>query len=311
MKRSFFQKHAIILIVYALILVLVVIGAFNSEHFLTLRNLTNVMRQAAYLGTAALGEMMVILIAGIDLSVGSLVKLCVLVSAILMDGDPDNVWMAVSLTLGLGLSVGLIHAFLINELNMSPFVVTFASLFILKGISLSITTKPIGRASRDFLMLYSEKIAGIYVIIFFFIILILMMMFLLNKTIFGKHIYAIGGNLSVAQLSGISVKRVRYGVYSLCSVLAAATGLLWLMRMGVGDPVIGNGLELNVIIAVVIGGTSLFGGRGTVLGVLGGVLLLTFTDNLLVILGVSQFYSGLIKGLIFVAAVSLHKMENR
>jgi ribose/xylose/arabinose/galactoside ABC-type transport system permease subunit len=160
-------------------------------------------------------------------------------------------------------------------------------------------------------MLYSEKIAGIYVIIFFFIILILMMMFLLNKTIFGKHIYAIGGNLSVAQLSGISVKRVRYGVYSLCSVLAAATGLLWLMRMGVGDPVIGNGLELNVIIAVVIGGTSLFGGRGTVIGVLGGVLLLTFTDNLLVILGVSQFYSGLIKGLIFVAAVSLHKMENR
>ena len=311
MNRSFFQKHAIILVVYALILVMIVIGTFNSEYFLTLRNLTNVLRQAAYLGTVALGQMLVILIAGIDLSVGSLVKLCVLVSAILMDGDPDNVWIAVTLTLGLGLSVGLIHAFLINELNMSPFVVTFASLFILKGISLSISTKPIGRASSDFLMLYSEKFAGIYVIVFFFIILMLLMMFLLNKTIFGRHIYAVGGNLSVAQLSGISVKRVRYGVYSLCSVLAAATGLLWLMRMGVGDPVIGNGLELNVIIAVVIGGTSLFGGRGTVIGVLGGVLLLTFTDNLLVILGVSQFYSGLIKGLIFVAAVSLYKMENR
>ena len=311
MNRSFFQKHAIILVVYALILVMIVIGTFNSEYFLTLRNLTNVLRQAAYLGTVALGQMLVILIAGIDLSVGSLVKLCVLVSAILMDGDPDNVWIAVTLTLGLGLSVGLIHAFLINELNMSPFVVTFASLFILKGISLSISTKPIGRASSDFLMLYSEKFAGIYVIVFFFIILMLLMMFLLNKTIFGRHIYAVGGNLSVAQLSGISVKRVRYGVYSLCSVLAAATGLLWLMRMGVGDPVIGNGLELNAIIAVVIGGTSLFGGRGTVIGVLGGVLLLTFTDNLLVILGVSQFYSGIIKGLIFVAAVSLYKMENR
>ena len=311
MNRSFFQKHAIILVVYALILVMIVIGTFNSEYFLTLRNLTNVLRQAAYLGTVALGQMLVILIAGIDLSVGSLVKLCVLVSAILMDGDPDNVWIAVTLTLGLGLSVGLIHAFLINELNMSPFVVTFASLFILKGISLSISTKPIGRASSDFLMLYSEKFAGIYVIVFFFIILMLLMMFLLNKTIFGRHIYAVGGNLSVAQLSGISVKKVKYGVYSLCSVLAAATGLLWLMRMGVGDPVIGNGLELNVIIAVVIGGTSLFGGRGTVIGVLGGVLLLTFTDNLLVLLGVSQFYSGIIKGLIFVAAVSLYKTENR
>ena len=136
-------------------------------------------------------------------------------------------------------------------------------------------------------------------------------MFMLRKTVFGKHIYAIGGNLSVAQLSGIPVKRVRYGVYGLCSILAASTGLLWLMRMGVGDPVIGKELELNAIIAVVIGGTSLFGGRGTVTGVLGGILLLTFTDNLLVVLGVSQFISGLIKGIIFVAAVALYKQAER
>ena len=129
--------------------------------------------------------------------------------------------------------------------------------------------------------------------------------------LFGKHIYAIGGNLSVAELSGIQIKKVRYGVYSLCSVLAASTGLLWLMRMGVGDPVIGKELELNAIIAVVIGGTSLFGGRGTVTGVIGGILLLTFTDNLLVVLGVSQFISGLVKGIIFVAAVALYKQEDR
>ena len=161
MRRSFLQRHSLVLVVYGMILVLMFIGAMNSERFLSLRNLTNVLRQAAYLGTAALGEMLVILTAGIDLSIGSLVKLCVLVSAILMDGNPDNVWMAVILTLGLGLLVGLIHAFLINEFNLSPFVVTFASLFILQGISLTITTKPIGRASRDFLMLYSQKFLGI------------------------------------------------------------------------------------------------------------------------------------------------------
>ena len=264
MRRSFLQRHSLVLVVYGMILILMLIGAMNSERFLSLRNLTNVLRQAAYLGTAALGEMLVILTAGIDLSIGSLVKLCVLVSAILMDGNPDNVWMAVILTLGLGLLVGLIHAFLINEFNLSPFVVTFASLFILQGISLTITTKPIGRASRDFLMLYSQKFLGVPIIVYYFIFITLLIMFLLRKTVFGKHIYAIGGNLSVAQLSGIPVKRVRYGVYGLCSVLAASTGLLWLMRMGVGDPVIGKELELNAIIAVVIGGTSLFGGRGTV-----------------------------------------------
>ena len=126
-------------------------------------------------------------------------------------------------------------------------------------------------------------------------------------TVFGKHVYAVGGNLTVAELSGIPVKKIRYGVYGICSLLAAVTGLLWLMRMGVGDPVIGKELELNAIIAVVIGGTSLFGGRGTVTGVIGGVLLLTFTDNLLVVLGVNQFVSGLVKGVIFVVAVALYK----
>ena len=311
MRRSFLQRHSLVLVVYGMILVLMFIGAMNSERFLSLRNLTNVLRQAAYLGTAALGEMLVILTAGIDLSIGSLVKLCVLVSAILMDGNPDNVWMAVILTLGLGLLVGLIHAFLINEFNLSPFVVTFASLFILQGISLTITTKPIGRASRDFLMLYSQKFLGVPIIVYYFIFITLLVMFLLRKTVFGKHIYAIGGNLAVAQLSGIPVKKVRYGVYGLCSLLAASTGLLWLMRMGVGDPVIGKELELNAIIAVVIGGTSLFGGRGTVTGVLGGILLLTFTDNLLVVLGVNQFISGLIKGIIFVIAVAFYKKADR
>ena len=311
MRRSFLQRHSLVLIVYGMILVLMFIGAINSERFLSLRNLTNVLRQSAYLGIAALGEMLVILTAGIDLSIGSLVKLSVLVSAILMDGNPDNVWMAVILTLGMGLVVGLIHAFLINEFNLSPFVVTFASLFILQGISLTISTKPIGRASKDFLMLYSQKFLGIPIIVYYFIFITLLVMFLLRKTVFGKHIYAIGGNLSVAQLSGIPVKRVRYGVYGLCSVLAASTGLLWLMRMGVGDPVIGKELELNAIIAVVIGGTSLFGGRGTVTGVLGGILLLTFTDNLLVVLGVNQYISGLVKGIIFVVAVALYKQADR
>ena len=306
-KSNFLQKHSLVLVVYSLVFMLITVGSIYSERFLTLRNLTNVLRQAAYLGTAALGEMLVILTAGIDLSIGSLVKLSVLVSAILMDGNPDNVMMAVGLTLALGLGVGLLHAFFINELNLSPFVVTFASLFILQGISLTITTKPIGRSSKDFLLLYSQKFLEVPIIVYFFGLVTLLIAFLLNMTVFGKHIYAVGGNPTVAELSGIPVKKIRYGVYGICSLLAAATGLLWLMRMGVGDPVIGKELELNAIIAVVIGGTSLFGGRGTVTGVIGGVLLLTFTDNLLVVLGVNQFVSGLVKGLIFVTAVALYK----
>ena len=227
-----------------------------------------------------------------------------------MDGNPDNVWMAVILTLGLGLLVGLIHAFLINEFNLSPFVVTFASLFILQGISLTITTKPIGRASRDFLMLYSQKFLGVPIIVYYFIFITLLIMFLLRKTVFGKHIYAIGGTFPLRSCRNSCKKSTLWSLWFMqCSCCFHRFALV--DADGVGDPVIGKELELNAIIAVVIGGTSLFGGRGTVTGVLGGILLLTFTDNLLVVLGVNQFISGLIKGIIFVAAVALYKQADR
>jgi ribose/xylose/arabinose/galactoside ABC-type transport system permease subunit len=310
-QRSFLRRNGPILVLYTLIVVLIIIGATNSETFLTPRNLGNVSRQAAFIGIVSLGQMIVILTAGIDLSVGSLVKLCVLVSAILMDGNPENVPMAITLTLGVGLLIGFIHAFLINELNIAPFVVTLASYIMLRGVALTVSTTPVGKASRDFLLTYDKKIGPVPVITIFFAILLIAFFFILQRTRFGKYIYAIGGNLEVAHLSGVPVKLVRYGAYMLCSLLASVTGLLWLMRMGVGDPVIGDGLELHAITAVIMGGTSLFGGRGSVIGMLGGVLILTISANLLVMLGVSQFVQGFIQGVIIVAAVALYKQDDR
>jgi len=309
--QSFLRRNGPLLVVYALILVLIIIGATNSERFLTERNMGNVSRQSAYIGVVAIGQMLVILTGGIDLSLGSLVKLSVLVSAILMDGNPENVPMAITLTLGVGLLIGFIHAFLINELNIAPFIVTLASYIILRGIALTISTTPVGKASRGFLLMYDKKIGPVPVITIFFAILLIVFIFILRRTRFGKYIYAIGGNLEVAHLSGVPVKMVRYGAYMLCSLLASVTGLLWLMRMGVGDPVIGDGLELRAITAVIIGGTSLFGGRGTVIGTLGGVLLLGISANLLVMLGVNQFIQGFIQGVIIVCAVALYKQDDR
>ena len=147
------------------------------------------------------------------------------------------------------------------------------------------------------------------VIAIMFIALIVITIFILRYTAFGKYLYAIGGNLEVARLSGVPIKRVRYGVYIICSISASVTGLLWLSRMGVGDPAIGEGIELQAITAVIIGGTSLFGGRGSVIGTLGGVFLLGVTANLLVMLGVNQFVQGLIQGIIIVTAVALYKQQ--
>lgn len=308
-RAVFLRRNGPIIMVYAFILLLVVIGITQSERFFTERNLTNVARQSAFLGIVALGQMLVILTAGIDLSVGSLVKVSILVSAIVMNGESGNVLPAIIATLGLGVLVGLIHGFLINELRIAPFIVTLASLVILRGIGLTISSSPVGKASREVMMFYVQKIGPIPVIAWMFFVLIVLTMLLLRYTVFGKYLFAVGGNIEVARLSGVPIKAVRYGVYVLCSLTAAVTGLLWLSRMGVGDPAIGDGIELQTITAVIIGGTSLFGGRASVLGTLGGVLLLGITANLLVMLGVNQFIQGLIQGVIIVAAVALYKQE--
>ncbi len=308
-QRLFLRRYGPIFAVYGFIVVLFIIGATQSERFLTLRNLTNVARQSAFLGIVALGQMLVILTAGIDLSVGSLVKLSILASAIVMNGEVGNQGAAIAATLGLGLAVGLVHGFLVNEVKIAPFIVTLASLGILRGISLSISTSPVGSASRPFIMFYVQKLGPMPIIAVLFGLLLLLTALMLRYTAFGKYLYAIGGNLEVARLSGVPIKAVRYGVYALCSLSASVTGLLWLSRMGVGDPAIGDGIELQTITAVIIGGTSLFGGRGTVIGTLGGVLLLGITANLLVMLGVNQFVQGLIQGVIIVAAVALYKQE--
>jgi len=308
-QRLFLRRNGPVFAVYAFIILLFIIGATQSERFLTERNLANVARQSAFLGIVALGQMLVILTAGIDLSMGSLVKVSILVSAIVMNGESGNVGLAIAATVGLGLLVGLIHAFLINEVKIAPFIVTLASLGILRGIGLSISTSPVGKASREFLLFYVQKIGPVPIIAVMFAVLLVLTMLMLRYTAFGKYLYAIGGNPEVAHLSGVPVKLVRYGVYALCSMSAAITGLLWLSRMGVGDPAIGDGIELESITAVIIGGTSLFGGRASVMGTLGGVLLLGVTANLLVMLGVNQFVQGLIQGIIIVAAVAIYKQQ--
>lgn len=308
-QRLFLRRYGPIFAVYGFIIVLIIIGATQSERFLTARNLTNVARQSAFLGIVALGQMLVILTAGIDLSVGSLVKVSILVSAIIMNGDNSNLFVAIVATLGLGVLVGLIHGWLINELRIAPFIVTLASMVILRGIGLSISTSPVGKASREFIMFYVQKIGPAPIIALMFAVMLVLTALLLRYTAFGKYLFAIGGNEEVAHLSGVPVKGARYGVYVICSVTASITGLLWLSRMGVGDPAIGDGIELQTITAVIIGGTSLFGGRASVAGTLGGVLLLGVTANLLVMLGVNQFVQGLIQGIIIVAAVAIYKQE--
>jgi ribose/xylose/arabinose/galactoside ABC-type transport system permease subunit len=305
------RRHAPTLIVYGLIVVLAIYASLLSPNFLTDRNIVNVLRTAAFLGTVAIGETLVIISGGIDLSVGSVIKLAVLISAILMDGKPENIAVAVAATLAMGAVVGLINGLLITKVRIAPFIVTLGAYSILRGVSYTVTTKPVGRAAPGFLHLYDLKVGPVPLLVIFLGVLIVAGIFVLRRTGFGRYIYAIGGNEQVARLSGIRVDRVKIGVYMLCSALAALTGLLYLARSGVGDPVTGEGAELQAITAVILGGTSLFGGQGGLIGTLGGVLLMGLTNNVLVLLNVSSWYQELIQGLVIIGAVALYKQRRR
>jgi ribose transport system permease protein len=305
------RRHGSLLIVYGMILILSVYASLSSPNFLTERNIFNVLRTAAFLGTVAIGETFVIICGGIDLSVGSVIKLSVLMSAILMNGRPENIGVAVVATLAMGAAVGLINGLLITKLRIAPFIVTLGAYSILRGVGYTVATMPVGKAAAGFLRLYDLKVGPVPLLVIFLALLTLAGIFVLRRTAFGRYVYAIGGNEQVARLSGISVDRVKIGVYVLCSALAALTGLLYLARAGVGDPVTGEGAELQAITAVILGGTSLFGGQGGLIGTLGGVLLMGLTNNVLVILNVSSWYQELIQGLVIVGAVALYKQKRR
>ncbi len=308
---QFLRQHGRVLVVYGIVVLMALGGALFTERFLTERNLFNLLRQSAFIGVVALAQMTVILTGGIDLSIGSMVKVSVLVSAVLMSGDSNNTALAIALTLTLGLLIGFVHAFLINRLSISPFIVTLASYVILRGVALTISTSPIGKASRETLLFYDARMGPFSALFIGFVLLMIALIFILRRTTFGRYLYAVGGNQEVARLAGISVTRVRYGAYMLCSLLGAVCGLMWLSRMGVGDPVIADGLELTTITAVIIGGTSLFGGRGGVLGTVGGVLLLAVLANLMVLFNVPQQFQGLIEGAVIVASIAFYNQENR
>jgi ribose transport system permease protein len=305
------RRHASLLIVYGLILILSLYASVSSPNFLTDRNIFNVLRTGAFLGTVAIAETFVIISGGIDLSVGSVIKLSMLVSAILMNGESDNIAVAVAATLAMGAFVGLVNGLLITKARIAPFIVTLGAYSILRGVAYTVATTPVGRAAPGVLRLYDLKVGPAPLLVIFLALLTLAGSIVLRWTRFGRYIYAIGGNEQVARLSGIRVDRVKIGVYVLCSTLAALTGLFYLTRAGIGDPVTGEGAELQAITAVILGGTSLFGGQGGLMRTLGGVLLMGLTSNLLVILRISSWYQELIQGLVIVGAVAFYKQKKR
>ena len=299
---KFFPRRAGLAIV---LLLLVISASFISSHFLNPINILNVLRQVALYGILGVGMTFVILTKGIDLSVGSTVALVGVVGALLMErGVP--IPLMIPICLALGAVVGAVNGFGVSYWRIPAFITTLGTMVMVRGFALMLadggTVKP-GKAAEDFFFLGGGYLFGIPTPIYVFVFVCILAGVTLKLTPFGRAVYAVGSNEEAAHLSGVNVPLVTFGVYIIGSVLAALSGLIFLSRLSVGDPNSGLGLELEAITIAVIGGASLFGGEGTVIGTIGGAMVLAIIANVLNLAGVSPFSQQVVKGAIIILAV--------
>jgi len=283
-----------------------------SEHFLTLDNLLNVFRQSAVNALLALGQLTVIITAGIDLSVGSLLGLtCVLAAMALKAGVPSG--LALLLALAAGASLGALNGILFTKLRLPhPFIPTLGMMNVARGLALVLTGGfPISELPHAFRFWGAGALAGIpmpVLIVLFFCVLFHLF---LTRTAPGRDLYAIGGNRQAALLCGVPVDRRLILAYSLSGLMAGAGAVILAGRMNSGFPLAGVGAELDSIAAVIIGGASFFGGVGTVLGTLVGALIMGVLRNGLNLLDVSAYWQTVVIGAVIVAAVWVDVVRQR
>ncbi len=305
-----------ILIKYQSVIGLIVFSiviSFLSDRFLTSSNAFNVLRQASINAILAVGMTFVILTGGIDLSVGSIFAFSGAMTAYLV-GTGYNFIIAIIIGLLFGALIGLINGFFISKGKLQPFIVTLAMMTIFRGATLVFTNgKPISAGSGQNADLFSKigngYIFGIPNPIIIMIIVIAIGYFILTKTTIGRYVYAIGGNEEATKLSGVNVTRVKLFVYGMSGLLSALAGIIITARLASAQPTAGTGYELDAIAAVVLGGTSLAGGVGSVLGTIVGVLIIGILNNALNLLNVTSYYQLLAKGLVILIAVLLDRKQ--
>ncbi len=210
-----------------------------------------------------------------------------------------------------GLIAGLANGLGITRLRVSPFMMTLGMMSISQGIALQLRPQPGGLIPGEFAWLTAGEVAGIPISVILFASVVVVAMFVLNNTRFGRHIYAVGGNEETTRLTGLPTDRIKLGAYIICSLAAALAGVFLSSRIRSGDALIGTSFGLDSITAVVLGGTSLFGGRGSVLGTVAGVLIIASLSNIMNLIGISTYYQYILKGAILIMAVSFYYMQRK
>jgi ribose/xylose/arabinose/galactoside ABC-type transport system permease subunit len=291
-------------------LVLIIMMAILSPSFLKITNIVNILRQTSVNGIVAVGMTFVIILAGIDLSVGSVLAFSAVIAASFAHPGTYPVLMPVLAGLLTGTLCGFINGVIIAKRKIAPFIVTLAMMTIARGAALVYTNgRPVIELSDTYNKIGGSYIAGIPVPVIIFVLVVLFGWFLLKMTVFGRHVYATGGNRTAAELSGIITGKITVWVYSIAGLLAGLAGIVLSSRVMSGSPAMGQGYELDAIASVVIGGTRLTGGVGTIAGTVIGALIIGVMNNGLDLLNVSSYWQQIAKGLIILLAVIIDRKK--
>lgn len=288
-------------------IILLVLTILSPDAFARPANLINILKQASINGILATGMMFVIISGGIDLSVGSIVALSGVMAAHFAHPGEYPLIVPIVIALGVGALVGFFNGLGVAYGSIPPFIVTLGTMTIVRGVALiAANGQPVFGVTKEF-----EALAGGFVfktipnLVIYFVVITLILAFVLTRTVFGRRVYAIGGNETAAKVSGISVERIKLAVYTLCGFLAGIAGILLASRIISGNPTSGQAYELDAIAAVIIGGVSMSGGAGKWYGTVIGALMMAVISNGLDILNVSSHFQLVIKGLIIIVAVLL------
>jgi ribose transport system permease protein len=285
-----------------------IVVTIHGGTFLTVPNVVNMLQRSVALGIVAAGQTVVIMLGSLDLSVAQVISLSSLLGATTMDGKDANVLPAILLVLAVGVGIGLANGLIITKLRVNAFIATLGTALIIKGLIDNRWDGPAGSVPKSFEDLGYTRFGVLPLSIFLLAAVVALVWFILRHTRFGYRIYAVGGSEDVSKLSGLRTHRTIIAAHVVCSLLAVVTGLFLASRLGAGTPTVGpdGGYDLESIAAVVLGGTALMGGRGGVIGTVGGVFILAVLDNTFNQLELNAFLKDVVRGLIIIAAVAVY-----
>ncbi|NBK92422.1 ribose ABC transporter permease [bacterium 1XD21-13] len=308
----YFKDNIGIIIALLVMCVFLVIFPTTRTTFLTPKNVFNILRQNASNLFLATGMTMVIILGGIELSVGSVIALSGVVAAgcVINFGLPEIVGFLAAI--GVGALVGMFNGFIICKTDIPPFIVTLASMNITKGIALVLTGgSPIRCMTDAFKFPGAGYVGPVPTPVILMIIVFIIAALIINRTQLGRHIYAVGGNAQAAKFSGINVQKVKFIVYTYTGIMSGIAGVVVASRLYSGQPTAGDGAEMDAIAAVVVGGTSMSGGSGRLGGTLIGVLIIGVLNNGLNLMGVDSNWQYIVKGLVILLAVYVDFIRNK